>query len=73
MEAEWGTPEQWLAADQRAGFWDYLFRREIISPGMRKRSDFICLRTFMPMETVNVCHKAFLDAAFNKLPAISEW
>ena len=22
-----GNPEQWLAADQRAGFGDYLFRR----------------------------------------------
>ena len=63
-----GKPEQWIAADQRAVFGITFFVVPDHFPGYEKaESDFICLRTFMPMETVNVRHKAFLDAAFNKI------
>ena len=65
MEAEWGTLNNGLPQIS-VGFTFFVVPDHF--PGYEKvESDFICLRTFMPMETVNVRHKAFLDAAFNKI------
>lgn len=67
MEAEWGSLNNGLPQIS-VRVLGLPFRRARSFPGYEKaESDFICLRTFMPMETVNVRHKAFLDAAFNKI------
>lgn len=68
MDAEWGTLNNGLPQISVRVFGITFFIVPDHFPGYEKaESDFICLRTFMPMETVNVCHKAFLDAAFNKI------
>ena len=68
MEAEWGTLNNGLPLISVRGLGFSFFVVPDHFPGYAKaESDFICLRTFMPMETVNLCHKAFLDAAFNKI------
>ena len=68
MEAEWGTLNNGLPQISVRVFGITFFVVPDHFPGYEKaESDFICLRTFMPMETVNVRHKAFLDAAFNKI------
>ncbi len=68
MEAEWGTLNNGLPQISVRVLGITFFVVPDHFPGYEKaESDFICLRTFMPMETVNVRHKAFLDAAFNKI------
>lgn len=68
MDAEWGTLNNGLPQISVRVFGITFFIVPDHFPGYEKaESDFICLRTFMPMETVSVCHKAFLDAAFNKI------
>ena len=71
MEAEWGSLNNGLPQISVRVFGITFFVVPDHFPGYEKaESDFICLRTFMPMETVNVRHKAFLDAAFNKIAKI---
>ena len=68
MEAEWGTLNNGLPQISVRGWGITFFVVPDHFPGYEKvESDFICLRTFMPIETVNVRHKAFLYAAFNKI------
>ncbi len=68
MDAEWGTLNNGLPQISVRVLGITFFVVPDHFPGYEKaESDFVCLRTFMPMETVNVCHKAFLDAAFNKI------
>ena len=68
MEAEWGSLNNGLPQISVRVLGITFFVVPDHFPGYEKaESDFICLRTFMPMETVNVRHKAFLDAAFNKI------
>ena len=68
MEAEWGTLNNGLPQISVRVLGITFFVVPDHFPGYEKTErDFICVRTFMPMETVNLCHKAFLDAAFNKI------
>lgn len=68
MEAEWGALNN---GSSQISMWVLGITFFVVPdrfPGYEKaESDFVCLRTFMPMETVNVRHKAFFDATFNKI------
>ena len=56
MEAEWGTLNNGLPQISVRVLGITFFVVPDHFPGYEKaESDFICLRTFMPMETVNVC------------------
>ncbi len=75
MEAEWGTLNNGLPQISVRVLGITFFVVPDHFPGYEKaESDFICLRTFMPMGKRLMCAtKRSLMPPSIKLPAISEW
>ena len=74
MEAEWGSLNNGLPQISVRVLGITFFVVPDHFPGYEKaESDFICLRTFMPMKRLMCATKRSLMPPSIKLPAISEW
>ncbi len=68
IDAEWSTLNNGLPQIQVRILGVTFFIVPDHFPGYKEvDSDFLCLRTFMPMGTIGTEHKDFLDAAFNRI------